>query len=107
MHVYEYRRIVVPDSQWDIVLLPWRQCHGLNLAHGYWIYNTNFMTIGYNMGDVFRHVYDHHANIIKQKTLQELKPAVYAFFVRYFRKRCKENLILPVELCRIIASFLF
>ena len=107
MHVYEYRHLVVPNSHWNPVLLPWAQSYHLNLAHGYWMYGTNFMVTGYTMGNVFRHVYDHHANIAKQKALQELKPAAYAFFVQYFRKKCKENLILPVELCRIIASFLF
>jgi len=107
MHVYEYRRLVVPDSHWNAVLLPWAQCHHLNMAHGYWMYNTGFMTVGYNMGGVFRHVYDHHANVVKQQTLRELKPATYVFFVRYFQKRCNETFILPIELCRLIAAFLF
>jgi len=71
------------------------------------MYNTGFMTVGYNMGGVFRHVYDHHANVVKQQTLRELKPATYVFFVRYFQKRCNETFILPIELCRLIAAFLF
>jgi hypothetical protein len=73
MHVYEYRCIVVPTLHWDPVLLPWAQSYHLNIAHGYWMHGTSFMVTGYTMGNIFRHVYDFHANVVKEKVLQELK----------------------------------
>lgn len=108
MHCYEYRRIVVPSKHWQIILLPWEKCDQLKLADGYWIYNSEFMTIGYRFGNVYKHVFNDKTDNMKREVHNELKPAVYTFFVKYFQKKCKQNFTcLPEDLCTIIASFLY
>jgi len=104
MHVYEYRRIVVPSKHWTILTVSFEESSRLYLGHGYWMRDGE-MVVGYAMGNVFRHVYQYNGAVHKQVVLSELVRAVPHFYQRLFRKRCA-RLCLPLELCVLVATFL-
>ena len=112
MHVYDYRRLVVPIPPWSLVILPLCHLPSLSMANlssflkqCEWL-NGHSLVVGYTLGPVFRPVFPYAENLRKQQMLQGLIPNANTFYQRYFEKRC-EQLVLPEELCRLVSSFLF